>query len=232
MSPPPFSRKIAENLLVKSARHCCLCQTHSQSGIEIHHIDQNGGNEEDNGIPLCFNCHSLVGTYNSNHPRGRKYRPSELKRRRDEVFSLVKKGILPKKKKITESKKRSLRKHSKHLLKTLYEYSNYSDIESMVVQIDSFLKYSAECRAYQNLWKHIETGYHDEFYLPLKRYQKLVIEYSTIDGNIPFYFGEITKEVQEEINSLQYTLGKIIGTLLEDVFENDLYLEGECPKCP
>ena len=233
MSPPRFSKKIAENLLVRSARHCCLCQKQSHTDIEIHHIDQNGGNDEDNGIPLCSSCHSMVGLYNDKHPRGRKYRPSELKRRRDIVFKLVEEGKLPKKHKISESRKKSLLKHSKHLLKTLYEFSDYTDLDSMIVHIDFFLNDLENRIAYQNLLLHLETGYYDDFYVPLKRYHELVLEHSNIGRSVPFHFGlKVPENILKEVESLKNSLGHSLGTLIEDVFKNDLFLEGTCPKCP
>lgn len=93
----PFPPLIAENLLVNSARHCCLCRKYKGTKIEVHHItpQADGGTDaEENGIPLCFDCHSEVQTYNDKHPIGKKFRPSELKRLRDEVFKLVKSGKL------------------------------------------------------------------------------------------------------------------------------------------
>jgi hypothetical protein len=58
--------------------------------MEIHHIDQNGGNDEDNGIPLCFDCHAEVLSYNDQHPKGRKFTISELKQHKFQWFSQVK----------------------------------------------------------------------------------------------------------------------------------------------
>ena len=91
----PFSPQVGENLLVKSARCCCLCREYKGTKIEVHHIvpeANNGTDKEENGIPLCFDCHSDVQTYNDKHPRGRKFRPTELKRHRDEWFKLVSSG--------------------------------------------------------------------------------------------------------------------------------------------
>jgi hypothetical protein len=65
--------------------------------MEIHHIDpkaQKGPDTFDNGIPLCFDCHADMGAYNDAHPRGRKYRPAELRKHRDRVFRLVEEGSL------------------------------------------------------------------------------------------------------------------------------------------
>ncbi|HEX2970867.1 MAG TPA: HNH endonuclease [Tepidisphaeraceae bacterium] len=89
-----FSREVAEELLCKSQRRCCLCHKFKGTSIEIHHIDPDltqGRDDPDNGIPLCFDCHAMVGSYNPKHPRGRKYRPTELKRLRDAWFAAVQK---------------------------------------------------------------------------------------------------------------------------------------------
>ena len=53
MSVPPFSKKVVESLLVKCYRRCCICHENVGTKMEIHHIDPEGGNDEDNGIPLC-----------------------------------------------------------------------------------------------------------------------------------------------------------------------------------
>jgi hypothetical protein len=56
-----------------------------------HIIDEaaGGSNDEENGIPVCFDCHQEVGSYNDKHPRGNKIRPEELRARRDRVYALV-----------------------------------------------------------------------------------------------------------------------------------------------
>jgi hypothetical protein len=33
----------------------------------------------DNAIPVCFECHAEIHAYNDKHPRGRKFRPEELR---------------------------------------------------------------------------------------------------------------------------------------------------------
>lgn len=91
----PFSPAVAEELLVKAARCCCLCRKFKGQKLEVHHIvpEANGGADTaDNGIPLCFDCHADVQSYNDKHPKGRKYRPSELILLRDMWFFLVKDG--------------------------------------------------------------------------------------------------------------------------------------------
>lgn len=84
-----FSPQVAEDMLVKSGRCCCLCHEFKGLKIEVHHIEQraDGGDDDpDNGIPLCFDCHAEVKAYNPHHPKGRNYTPSELKRHRDNWF--------------------------------------------------------------------------------------------------------------------------------------------------
>ena len=38
-----------------------------------------GSDSIDNAIPVCFECHAEIHLYNDQHPRGRKYRPDELR---------------------------------------------------------------------------------------------------------------------------------------------------------
>ncbi len=65
--------------------------------MEIHHIvprNQGGGDDVDNLIPLCFDCHQEVGSYNPKHPKGNRYTEKELKARRDAFYQRVKDGKL------------------------------------------------------------------------------------------------------------------------------------------
>lgn len=93
-----FSPEVAEELLVKSARHCCLCRKFKGTKIEVHHIiplANDGSDDPDNGIPLCFDCHADVMSYNAKHPKGRKFRSAELKKHRDQWFILAQtRGVL------------------------------------------------------------------------------------------------------------------------------------------
>ncbi|MCF6296155.1 MAG: HNH endonuclease [Flavobacteriaceae bacterium] len=87
-----FSKKIIEDALISSGRHCCLCHKFCGTKIELHHIEQrkNGGEDSfDNCLPLCFDCHADVMQYNPDHPKGKKYSISELKKHRDNWFKKV-----------------------------------------------------------------------------------------------------------------------------------------------
>jgi hypothetical protein len=87
-----FSPKTVEDLLLKANRHCCLCRQFKGKNLEVHHIvpqAEGGGDDPDNAIVLCFDCHADVVSYNPSHPRGRKYTSAELRRHRDEWFTVV-----------------------------------------------------------------------------------------------------------------------------------------------
>lgn len=85
-------------VLTMCKRHCSLCEQNKGLKMEVHHIIQradDGTDDIDNLIPLCFDCHQEVGSYNPNHPKGNKYSVEELKARRNSVYEKVAKGILP-----------------------------------------------------------------------------------------------------------------------------------------
>lgn len=87
-----FSSDVAERLLVACHRHCCLCHKWAGSRMEIHHIiprSEGGDDSEENGIPLCFDCHAEVHSYNPKQPMGRRIRPSELRKHKRQWFAIV-----------------------------------------------------------------------------------------------------------------------------------------------
>ena len=93
----PFSPETKTRMFVRCGRLCCLCLKQCGTNIEAAHIvgaSENGPDDEENGIPLCFDCHAEVGAYNDKHPRGNKFRPQELKARRDRVYRLVESGAI------------------------------------------------------------------------------------------------------------------------------------------
>jgi hypothetical protein len=88
----PFPIAIKENALLTSGRHCCLCHKFCGIKIEIHHIkpeNKGGKNNLDNAIPVCFDCHADMRSYDSKHPKGTKYSESELKGHRDNWYKKV-----------------------------------------------------------------------------------------------------------------------------------------------
>lgn len=88
-----WSKKVKEEALIACARRCCICHRFCGRNIELHHIEmesRGGESTFDNGIPLCFDCHSEAGHYNALHPKGTKYSPSELIKHRDNWYQAVK----------------------------------------------------------------------------------------------------------------------------------------------
>ena len=84
-----FPQSVADEVLVKCGRHCCLCGKYAGQKMELHHIRQaaDGGEDTvDNCIPLCLDCHAEVASYNPRHPKGRKYTETELKGHRDKIY--------------------------------------------------------------------------------------------------------------------------------------------------
>lgn len=74
-------------LFIWSDRHCCFCDKKCTTNIVIHHIDNNNENYiEDNLIPICFDCHSSIESYNPKHPTGAKYKEEEIKSRRYQIY--------------------------------------------------------------------------------------------------------------------------------------------------
>src|SRR5438046_8576503 len=93
----PFDSAMKTAMFIRCNRRCCLCLKQCGVNIEAAHIIDEaagGSNDEDNGIPLCFDCHQEIGSYNDRHPRGNKFRPEELRARRDQVYKLVAEGGL------------------------------------------------------------------------------------------------------------------------------------------
>ncbi|MFC1563766.1 HNH endonuclease [candidate division KSB1 bacterium] len=82
-----FNRKEVAELLAECHRRCCICHKFCVTKIETDHItpkDQGGKNDIDNAIPVCFDCHAEIHTYNDLHPRGRKFSPEELKKHKQQ----------------------------------------------------------------------------------------------------------------------------------------------------
>ena len=89
-----FSESDKVKALLWCNRHCCLCDKAAGVGIELAHLDPKLS-DLDNAIPLCFDCHAAIGHYNKEHPRGRKYSNFELKARREQVYELHTRHLVP-----------------------------------------------------------------------------------------------------------------------------------------
>ena len=87
-----FPPKVKEDALIACGRSCCICHRFCGLKIELHHIkwESNGGtNDFENAIPLCFDCHADMRSYDANHPKGTKYTEAELIRHRDAWYQKV-----------------------------------------------------------------------------------------------------------------------------------------------
>lgn len=77
-----FPRGEVDKLLAECHRRCCICHRFCGVKIETDHIqprEQGGADDIENAIPVCFECHAEIHGYNDKHPRGRKFRPGELR---------------------------------------------------------------------------------------------------------------------------------------------------------
>lgn len=87
-----FPSAVREDALIACGRHCCLCHKFCGTKIELHHIKprSDGGQDTfENCIPLCFDCHADMSTYDHKHPKGSKYTEGELIRHRDSWYEKV-----------------------------------------------------------------------------------------------------------------------------------------------
>jgi 5-methylcytosine-specific restriction endonuclease McrA len=76
-----FNRDEVDSLLAACHRRCCICHRFCGVKMETDHIRPaaDGGNDNiANAIPVCFDCHAEIHSYNDKHPRGRKFTPTEL----------------------------------------------------------------------------------------------------------------------------------------------------------
>ena len=61
--------------------------------MELDHITpqgEDGSDDIENAIPVCFECHAEIHLYNDKHPRGRKYHPEELRQHKDQWLKVCK----------------------------------------------------------------------------------------------------------------------------------------------
>lgn len=87
-----FSKKIKEQILVDTARHCCVCHKSKGLKIEVHHIipqEKGGKDSYENAISLCFDCHADAGHYYAKHPKGIKLSPTELRLHKEKWIEIV-----------------------------------------------------------------------------------------------------------------------------------------------
>lgn len=77
-----FPRDQVSDLPARCHRRCCICHRFCGVKMETDHIvpkEEGGDDSIDNAIPVCFECHAEIHSYNDKHPRGRKFLPEELR---------------------------------------------------------------------------------------------------------------------------------------------------------
>lgn len=129
--------KVKIDVLLKCKRHCCMCQKFCGTDIEVHHIRpraEGGDDTFENAIPLCYLCHSAVGQYNPNHPKGNRYKPEELKMIRDNFYVLVE-NLVYKSDDIPESDRRLLLELKRDYTEIL-EYCIRTDFSAQLVKCE------------------------------------------------------------------------------------------------
>lgn len=90
-----FSPTIKAEALAVCGRHCCICHKFCGIKIECHHIaheSEGGPDTFENCIPVCFDCHADMRSYDFKHPKGTKYTPDELRQHRDRWYAKVATG--------------------------------------------------------------------------------------------------------------------------------------------
>src|SRR5258708_29629332 len=89
----PFSRDAVSILLSQCHRRCCICHRFCGVKIETDHIipiESDGSDDIGNAIPVCFECHAEIHSYNDKHPRGRKFLPEELRYHKEQWLKICK----------------------------------------------------------------------------------------------------------------------------------------------
>ncbi len=82
-----FDRDEVAALLAECHRRCCICHQFCGVKMETDHIipkDDRGDDNIENAIPVCFECHAEIHSYNIKHPRGRKFTAHELRQHKDQ----------------------------------------------------------------------------------------------------------------------------------------------------
>jgi hypothetical protein len=86
-----FAENDVNDLLTECHRRCCICHRFCGVKMEIDHIDPWAASHNDtidNAIAVCFDCHAEIHLYNPAHPRGRKFRSTELRLHRDQWLDI------------------------------------------------------------------------------------------------------------------------------------------------
>jgi len=88
-----FNRDQVSVLLAECHRRCCICHRFCGVKMETDHIvptSKEGSDDIANAIPVCFECHAEIHSYNDEHPRGRKFTSEELKQHKEQWLNICK----------------------------------------------------------------------------------------------------------------------------------------------
>lgn len=132
-----FPEKAKIEVLLRCKRYCCYCEEYKGRDIEIHHIIQkaDGGEDTfDNAIPLCYDCHSEIGSYNPRHPKGNRFRVDELKKIRDDFY--IKIASIPRKTDCISENDKELLNELKNDYTEIIEYAVRTDFSSELIEIN------------------------------------------------------------------------------------------------
>lgn len=119
-------------ILVKSARHCCICRRFLPLNIQIHHIveKENGGtDEEENLIPVCITCHSTIHTKTQ---MTKSFTSIELKGHRDKVYEMVAQGKLPSAAQISTGEMQTI---AANIIETLKVENRHTDLSEDAIKL-------------------------------------------------------------------------------------------------
>lgn len=85
---------LADALLVKCGRRCCICRRFDPLHLQVHHIvpqSQGGTDDPDNLIAVCLTCHSDI---HAKTALSRRFTAQELRGHREALIAMVAEGRL------------------------------------------------------------------------------------------------------------------------------------------
>jgi len=86
-----FKQSEVNELLTRCHRRCCICHRFCGVKMETDHLipqAEDGPDDIGNCLPVCFECHAEIHSYNDQHPRGRKFRPEELRAHKEQWLEI------------------------------------------------------------------------------------------------------------------------------------------------
>ncbi|WP_297520259.1 HNH endonuclease signature motif containing protein [uncultured Clostridium sp.] len=133
-----FSKKVKEQAFLKCKRHCVLCEQKKGINMECHHIKphaKGGPDTLENCIPVCFDCHAIIGSYNSEHPKGNGYSENELKGRRDEFYERVANNEFPQRS-ILKDMSQNVKKSDEKIYEEVKDIFKTGNLEYYLTEVD------------------------------------------------------------------------------------------------